>query len=154
LVVEKVGNAAAELHGRSSPGLVVPAVYYGKKVPKYRKLGKRNPCGIGLSWGRRGWRSRVVRLSSAEQAPSLGGDHLRRPGRVERHLDVDVRMQRAERLLDVRYQHRSCRTGLCGEGHRHLERAVLLAQIVDEPQVDDVEPHFGVDHLPQRIARP
>ena len=82
-----------------------------------------------------------------------------RPGRIEDdlHFDVAHAGKLPEHLLAVGDHLRA--GGAHGAGHRHVDLAVRLAfggrheiDVVDQPQIDDVDEQLGVDDLLQLFA--
>jgi D-alanyl-D-alanine carboxypeptidase len=102
----------------------------------------------------------VIRSSDVEtHRPQLLarvlGDHVRRPRRREDELDVDGldagqggEHQRALLVDDL-----GQRAAHAGEGHAHVDVPIALVQLVDQAEVDDVDPDLRVDDRLERFAQ-
>src|SRR5436309_8703789 len=86
--------------------------------------------------------------ASAEAEDELGvvGHPVRRPGGVERQLELDVldALDLADGAVDVLRDQRAGGTAHGGQGVRDLRGRVLHRDLVEQAEVDDVHPELGI----------
>src|SRR5258708_4459030 len=123
----------AAVNGRGKLGLT--------SVIAYRCV----PCRGHLSSD---WPYRTV-LPDAEDVLGLFAGHgARVPGWRPDQVDLDVAGTRpaGTDTVDLALEHRADRAARPGEGHLDLDVVLVDVDVVDQAEIDDVEPDLGVDH--------
>src|SRR5204863_2318286 len=95
-------------------------------------------------------RERVARLSSvAERELRVLGHLVRGPRRREDHRGDDLldTVELAHELLHLLGDLRADRAGRRGEGEGDVDLAAVDGDVVDEAELDEVEPELGIDDV-------
>jgi len=79
---------------------------------------------------------------------------LRGPRWRERHRRLDLLdpVELADELLDLLRNLRPDRAARARQRIRDLDRPVVDLDVVDQTELDEVEPELGIDHIAERIG--
>src|SRR5262245_1148570 len=99
--------------------------------------------------GIRTWSARSI----TERELRLLAHHVGGPRRREDHLGIHPRdaVELADELLDLLADLRTDRTARRREGEGDIHLTLLDRDLVDQAQLDEVEPELGIDHVRQRV---
>jgi len=94
------------------------------------------------------------RGSVAERELRVLAHQVRRPGRREGHRRVDAldAVELAHELPDLLGHLRADRAARRGQRERHVHVPAVHLHLVDQPQLNEIEPQFGVDHVAERVV--
>src|SRR4051812_4728094 len=134
---------AARRIGRRYPRHRVADANECRPFARLSRLGA--PAGAPARW--------ELSRSEAERELRVLAHLVRRPRRREHHRGgdlVDV-VELADELLDLLGHLWADRAAGRGERERHVDVAGVDVDPVDQPQLDEIEPQLGVDHVRERV---